>query len=336
MRSRLPLIRAPVKSVKSTRTLSELRKEHTNDGARSKITKNVRLELQLEGLPKKILFEIQREKYIARRARDPQENYPAISSPDSENLCSKGLSVKEPQKDAEESSSMEAEVDLEAQDLLRCALPSDVKRKEKQDMDVMYRQLLSSSDPSLRQTGAMGSDNKAFSSTEDYVDFWEPLLLAKYRALVMKMIGEENMFAARFKQDPHGNRYCPTAFEVQEPPSSFDYFHHLPMQLCEGQGGEIKGSRGGFSSSQFSIFDAQPTDIVYLLILPARCTVGESGDVSESIAFVAAKKVNKEVLQLGLRICFDNALETAPGQGRRIKVSRLMILTTFQRQTEAL
>ncbi|PXF49398.1 hypothetical protein BWQ96_00714 [Gracilariopsis chorda] len=145
---------------------------------------------------------------------------------------------------------MEFDVDLEAQDLLRYALPSDVKSKKKRDIDVIYRQLLSSSEPYSRQTGAMGSDNKAFSSTDDYVDFWDPLLVAKYRALVMKMIGEENMFAARFKQDPHGYRYCRTAFEIQEPPSSVGYSHHLSIQLCEGQGGETKGSRGGFSSFQ--------------------------------------------------------------------------------------
>ncbi|PXF44264.1 hypothetical protein BWQ96_05968 [Gracilariopsis chorda] len=336
MRSRLPLMQAPLKSVESTGTLSELRKEHTHDAARSKRTKKVRLELQPEGRLRKTLFEIQREKYIAKRAHDAQESHPAISSPDSENQCSPGPSVKEPQRDAEESSSIEAEVDLEAQDLLRYALPSDVRSKNKQDMDVIYRQLLSSSEPSLRQTGAMGSDNKAFSSTEDYVDFWEPLLIAEYRVSVMKMIGEENLFAAQFKQDPHGYRYFPTAFEVQEPPSSVGYFHHLSMQLCEGQGGEIKGSRGGFSSSQFSIFDAQHTDIVYFLIPPARCTVGESGDVTESIAFVAAKKVNQGVLILELRICFDDAIETAPGKGRRIQVSRLMSLTMFQRQIEAL
>ncbi|CAN8069076.1 unnamed protein product [Agarophyton chilense] len=335
-RGRLPLFRTTVRPQRGVCHLSELRKELLGDAP---VRPKMRRGLQPESQPTKTLFELQREQAIAQKAaRLAADSTRAVQPME----VAINLNSTRPSREACEKSVEIAElgaapiVDLEKEQLHECTLSPDIRKLQPRDMDLLYRALIRNAEPSIPRPSNMKTSGKTFSNAEEYVEFWEPLLTSECRASILNMMKEENSFANNFLQDPQGYRYCRTAFEVQEPPSSIGYFHNLRLRFCADQGGPPREHGQDLSSSQFSIFQAQATDIVYLRIPPARCTERDGGPLTEAVALVSTSKVEKGIHELVLQLCFDHGLDNAPGKGRRIQVSRLMNLITFQRQIEAL
>ncbi|KAI0564078.1 DNA2/NAM7 helicase AAA [Gracilaria domingensis] len=335
-RPRLPLARTILKPVRANGPLSDLRKELLGDAP---VRPKARRGLQPESQPTKTPFEIQIEQARAKKAaRLVAESNRVLQSMDVNDKLSSRSPSKEPPVDLEGTAAREVtpSPDPEQELLRECTLPKSVRNLPPRDMDLVYRALIHKTEPKVSVSGDFRECGKTYANVEEYVEFWEPLLISECRASIQNTVREENNFASQFQHDANGYRYCRTAFEVQEPPSSIGYFHQLRLNFCPDQGGIPKEFGQDLSSSQFSVFQAQPTDLVYLRIPPARCTERDGAPQAEAIALVSTSKVEKGVRELVLQICFDDGLDKAPGKGRRIQISRLSSLVTFQRQIEAL
>eukprot|EP00178_Gracilaria_changii_P002292 TRINITY_DN1338_c0_g1_i1.p1 TRINITY_DN1338_c0_g1~~TRINITY_DN1338_c0_g1_i1.p1 ORF type:complete len:2578 (+),score=254.02 TRINITY_DN1338_c0_g1_i1:498-8231(+) len=338
MRPRLPLVRTIARPVRGNGHLSELRKGLLGDAP---VRTKARRELQPESRPTKTPFELQIEHARAKKAaRLAAESNRVLQPID---VFDKDLSPISSSKgvpgefDAATEPTATTVPDPEESRRRECTLPTDIRTLHPRDMDLLHRALIQQAEPPVPVLkDDLKTYGRTFASTKAYVEFWEPLITSEYRVSIQNMVREENYFATKFHCDPQGYRYCRTAFEVQEPPSSIGHFHQLRLKFCADQGGLPREFDQEVSSSEFSVFQSQPTDLVYLRIPPARCTERDGGPISEAIALVSTSKVEKGVHELVLQLCFDDGLDNAPGKGRRIQISRLMSLVTFQRQIEAL
>ncbi|KAI0557116.1 hypothetical protein FGB62_339g011 [Gracilaria domingensis] len=290
-RPRLPLARTILKPVRANGPLSDLRKELLGDAP---VRPKARRGLQPESQPTKTPFEIQIKQARAKKAaRLVAESNRVLQSMDANDKLSSGSPSKEPPVELEGTAAREVTSSLDPEEELfrECTLLKSVSNLPPRDMDLVYRALIHKTEPKVSVSGDFREFGKTYANVEEYVEFWEPLLISECRASIQNTVREENNFASQFQHDSNGYRYCRTAFEVQEPPSSLGHFHQLRLNFCPDQGGIPKEFGQDLSSSQFSVFQAQSTDLVYLRIPPARCTERDGATQAEAIALVSTSKV---------------------------------------------
>ncbi|CDF32944.1 unnamed protein product [Chondrus crispus] len=174
-----------------------------------------------------------------------------------------------------------------------------------------------------------------FEDVETYVSHWEPIITTELRASLRSIIAEEAGFAA--KQSPDEYRGCRAAFMVEGPVESVGYIQNFSLRYC----GEVKTQQvsfeRGISDSQFDAMKMQPWDIVLLRIPPSKYNLqAEPSSVARNVLGIVVKVTrNPGIFQVKLNVAFDR-IDTAPGKGREIMISKLTSMTTFHRQLDAL
>lgn len=173
-----------------------------------------------------------------------------------------------------------------------------------------------------------------YRNVESYVRYWEPIIKEEFRSSLQNIIAEERTLWER-ESSKKGFSSWRSEFEVEGIVESVGYAQILSIR-CSREKSERKGDNKS-KECEFHVSRAQSSDILLLHILPPRYV--EPSEVKERTvtALALVKKVVRKAgeFSLILNVAFEHVSD-APGNGRRILVSKLTSISTFQRQLDSL
>lgn len=231
------------------------------------------------------------------------------------------------------------DVDADQRDVIEntYVVPSEYRVFEPRFIEKVYRAILMlRQDPSLTkiQNRSIVDSPIPYKSVESYATYWEPIIMEEFQSSLQNMIeGEEITW--KKESSKIGLPSWRSEFEVDGTVESVGYAQNLSVRYS-GEKPERKGDNKN-KESEFHISRVQTSDVVLLHILPPRYV--ESSEVEKRItrALALVKKVIRKTgeFSLILKVAFEHVSD-APGNGRRILVSRLTSISTFQRQLDSL
>lgn len=205
------------------------------------------------------------------------------------------------------------------------ALPNHLRFCELRSMDEVYRHLLGGK-PCFSTETTPQIRNGRFPSVDSYVRFWEPLLIEECRASVESAVAEESSLSEK------GGSKHRLEFTVSDSVESIGYFQVLNISRdMKDVVRPLPGSEG----EEYSVFKLHNSDLVLLDIPPVVFDSTVSVKSTKAIAMVVSVEFSRGQVAIKLNAAF-RSVDMAPGKGRVISVCRLMSLTTFQRQFDAL
>lgn len=206
----------------------------------------------------------------------------------------------------------------------RYALPDHFRFCEFRSMDEVYRYLLS--ETNLAAANHPQFRNGHFRSVDSYVRYWEPLLIEECRASVENSMAQESMLVGR-----NGSKHR-LEFTVCDSVESIGFFQVLNISRDTRDAAKpLPGSE----AEEYNIFRLRKSDLVLLDIPPIVFDASVPAQSLKAIAMVVAVDFARGQASIKLNTAF-RSVDKAPGKGRIVNVCRLMALTTFQRQLDAL
>lgn len=206
----------------------------------------------------------------------------------------------------------------------RYALPDHFRFCEFRSMDEVYRYLLS--ETSLAARNYPQFRNGHFRSVDSYVRYWEPLLIEECRASVENSMAQESMLLER-----SGSKHR-LEFTVSDSVESIGFFQVLNISRDTR---DVVKPLPGSEAEEYNIFRLRKSDLVLLDIPPIVFDASVPVQSSKAVALVVAVDFARGQVSIKLNTAF-RSVDKAPGKGRIVNVCRLMALTTFQRQLDAL
>lgn len=199
--------------------------------------------------------------------------------------------------------------------------PAEKRVAEKRNVEQVHRAILAGK--------TIGSEivcplDATFDSVESYINYWQPLIVEEFRASISSAVHEERSFA-RLDNDQR------TPFEVEGPCEDIGFLQYLSLKSCEEKGDGSKKNKGG---EKYHLKYVQVSDVIVLYIPPRNTDAAmiPSKQCDEVIGIVSkvSRNQGKSIVQVKI------STSTPPGKGRRLRASKLMSLSVFQRQLDAL
>lgn len=218
----------------------------------------------------------------------------------------------------------------------KLTFPPNCRRLERRLMDRVLKPLLSNNNLVIPEVSK--GRVRECRDVESYVKYWEPLLVAEFRASVETSVREEEMFAEREKNRRTGKySKCRAVFEVQGPPEDIGYLQTISLKLSNDEAQHFFSNDIGTSELRFDSRRLQPSDIVLLHIPPPKFVEHSSKNEGSTPCVGLVSNVDRKgnCFIVKLKVTF-NGVNSAPGTGRRVRISRLTSLATFQRQIDGL
>lgn len=175
-----------------------------------------------------------------------------------------------------------------------------------------------------------------FEDVESYVTHWEPIIVTEFRASLETLMKEEETVAVSEQSRGEYVR-CRAAFEVEGPLESVGYLQKVSLRYCNQKGHASGFREGGTIDSQFDVTKVQMSDLVLLHIPPSKYAkeIQSSLETTAALGHVAKITRGGGEFRLNVNVAFEH-VDTAPGKGRQILVSRLTTLCNFDRQLDGL
>jgi AAA domain/SEN1 N terminal len=187
-----------------------------------------------------------------------------------------------------------------------------------------------------------------FETSEEYVVYWESLLLEEMRAHLAQCLEDERQLARQSTDDGSSSGTkakwaCRTPFEVAQPAEPRRGFKLLVVRYCGG--GTLRESSlfpkkdRHDNHEDRSAANLRVHDVVRLQMARHGRGSADGGHSSTNVdvmlGCVSSVDYQGREVMVTIKVKFPSSV-TQPGQGRAVCVSKLLSLTTHHRQMEAL
>lgn len=204
------------------------------------------------------------------------------------------------------------------------SLPERFRFCDLRPIDEVYRNLLSEKSTSSKVVVPQ-SFKDYFRSVDSYVRYWEPLLIEECRAAIGQSMTEERLYT-------QGGGKHRLEFSVCDSAESIGWRQVVTISRDMRDDSRPKS---GSTEEEYSVFNLHKSDLVLLDIPPIIFDNSIVPQSTKAVAIVEGIELARGHMSLKLNTAFKSA-DMTPGKGRIIKVCRLMSLTTFLRQYDAL
>lgn len=334
-----PLLAASTSSARRNGHLRDLRRDHRQARADLRRATGGYGPTLAKYEPLKTRFELIREERIARKRREKLETQHDMSTVHRLDSHSEDSDIHDYATDTQNDScepGSQLPNQLEEIEPPSVCYPRSHRTLPTRAIEQVKRAVLISEDPHCLGTELYtGTAPQTFQNVESYVTYWEPLLIAEFRAAIRRSTDEQRFPGA---QNSMGTRNLDPGriFEVDGPAEDIGYLHTLSISSCNKRKESRLDESVNRGTRPFEVSKEQTSDVLLLEISGRKhLHPDEPNDGHDMIPAIVSNVVRtKKKIQLSLLLVFSKVV--TPGKGRKVRVRKLLSFTTLHRQLNAL